>query len=100
MSRISAERLRSLRNGIDVDRLLRDQLRVATRVRGGWLRFLCPVCGEFDTATNPRTNLARSFRCRRNFNSIDLVMVVRRCGFRDAVDFLEKRVKPANSRGF
>ncbi len=64
-------------------------------MRGGWLRFLCPCCGEFDTATNPWTNLARCFRCERNFNPIDLVMLERRASFLEAIRYLEKRVKPA-----
>ncbi|WP_208596420.1 hypothetical protein [Desulfonatronospira thiodismutans] len=41
------------------------------------------------TACNPRTNLARCFRCERNFNPIDLVMVVKGLNFREAVEFLQ-----------
>lgn len=92
--RISEERLRRLRNDVDVVDVIRS-LRLATRTRGGWLRFLCPLCGEFDTATNPKTNLARCFRCEKNFNPIDLVMADRRCRFLDAVAYLEERVTPA-----
>lgn len=92
--RISQERLRQIRNEVDIVRVIR-QLGLSTKIRGGWLRFLCPCCGEFDTATNPRTNLARCFRCQRNFNPIDLVMVDQGLGFLDAVDYLEKRVIPA-----
>jgi hypothetical protein len=40
----------------------------------GCFRFLCPLCNGFDTAVNPKTNLARCFRCEKNFNTIDLVM--------------------------
>ncbi len=92
--RIAPQRLRRLRNEVDIDGVIGD-LEIPTRERGGWLRFLCPLCGEFDTAINPKTNLARCFRCRRNFNPIDLVMVDRRGNFLDAVAYLEKRVKPA-----
>ncbi len=55
----------------------------------GYFRFLCPVCNEFNTATNPKTNLARCFGCRRNFNPIDMVMVVKRMNFKDAVEYLK-----------
>jgi len=67
----------------------------------GILRFLCPVCKEFETDTNPRTNLARCFRCERNINPIDLVMALERCSFLEAVTFLEPLLtgKPAQSRG-
>ena len=92
--RVSAKRLRRLRNDVDIVSVIRG-LELPTKVRGGWLRFLCPCCHEFDTAINPRTNLARCFRCERNFNPIDLVMVDRRASFLDAVRYLEKRVKPA-----
>ena len=45
----------------------------------GYFRFLCPLCGDFNTATNSRTNLARCFRCEKNFNPIeasDLLLMV------------------------
>lgn len=90
--RIPAERLRELRNDIGIV-LVIHALRLPTRMRGSWLRFLCPACGEFDTATNPKTNLGRCFRCKRNFNPIDLVMVERGVSFLDAVSYLEERVK-------
>ena len=92
--RIAPEHLRRLRNEVDITRVIGD-LEIPTRKRGGWLRFLCPLCHEFDTAINPKTNLARCFRCGRNFNPIDLVMVDRGARFLDAVAYLEKRVKPA-----
>jgi hypothetical protein len=41
------------------------------------------------TAYNPRTNLARCFRCQKNFNPIDLIMVVKGYNFRKAVEFLQ-----------
>jgi hypothetical protein len=92
--RIAAERLRRLRNEVDIVSIIR-RLDLPTKMRGGWLRFLCPLCGEFETATNARTNLARCFRCERNFNPIDLVMLERNCPFLEAVSYLEKRVRPA-----
>ena len=61
------------------------------KISEGYFRFLCPLCSEFNTATNPRTNLGRCFRCRRNFNPIDLVMAVRASSFLDSVEFLAQR---------
>jgi hypothetical protein len=40
------------------------------------------------TACHPKTNLGRCFRCQRNFNPIDLVMVVKGLCFQEAVQFL------------
>lgn len=84
---ISRQRLRHLRNRVPIDRLF-DELDVPTKHHDGYLRFLCPLCREFNTATNPKTNLARCFRCGRNFNPIDLVMVVTDSSFLQAVEFL------------
>ena len=38
---------------------------------------------------NTKTNLARCFRCKRNFNPIDMTMTVKRYSFIQAVRFLE-----------
>ncbi len=85
---IAPERLRELRNRIPIDRALAF-VDLPVKHREGYLRFLCPLCGEFNTATNPRTNLGRCFRCKRNFNPIDLVMAVQGCSFLAAVARLE-----------
>jgi len=92
--RIAREELRWLRNGIDIASLL-DALAIPWKWRDGYVRFLCPLCSEFQTATNPRTNLARCFRCKRNFNPIDLTMVERGCAFLDAVRYLQRTPPPA-----
>ena len=86
-TRITDTELRRLRNEVDIARLIR-HLGIPSKWREGYFRFLCPICNEFNTATNPRTNLARCFRCRENFNPIDLVMRVERLSFLQAVDFL------------
>ncbi len=88
MSRTIREaELRQLRNDVDIVELIR-HLGVPSKSREGYFRFLCPICGEFNTATNPRTNLGRCFRCCENFNPIDLVMRVEGLSFLDAVRFL------------
>ena len=90
--RYSKKLLHQLRNDLDVAALIRDVLRLPCKIRDGAFSFECPCCHGFDCATNPRTNLARCFHCQRNFNPIDIVMVVHRCGFLDAVDFLRHRL--------
>jgi len=87
MERHSPDMLRRLRNEIPINGLIR-RLDLPWEMRGGYLRFRCPHCHTFDTATHPQTNLARCFRCAHNFNPIDLVMAVRRVPFLDAVHYL------------
>jgi DNA primase len=98
MSRLTAEHLRALRNQISIERLIGLYLRWPCKRREGIFRFLCPLCQEFNTATNPRTNLARCFRCQRNFNPIDFVIVVHRCDFLQAVAYLEPFLPEAQPR--
>lgn len=85
--RFSAGLLRSLRNDFPIARVL-EVLELPVKISDGYVRFLCPKCREFNTATKRETNLARCFRCEENFNPIDLVMLVRRVNFIDAVEFL------------
>ena len=86
--RIAADRLGQLRNNISIAGLIQCNLGLPWKHSEGYFRFLCPLCNEFHTATNPKTNLARCFRCNQNFNPIDIVMIVERCSFREAVRFL------------
>jgi hypothetical protein len=87
-NRLPPDMLRQLRNQIPINILIEKFLKLPTKVSEGYLRFLCPLCSEFITATNPKTNLARCFRCEKNFNPIDMVMVVKQMSFRSAVDYL------------
>jgi DNA primase len=84
----SKELLTKLRNNIPISTVIGDVLEIPSKTSDGYFRFLCPLCNGFDTATNPKTNLARCFGCRRNFNPIDMVMAVRRTNFREAVEYL------------
>ncbi len=86
-TRIPPDLLRELRNNINI-RALIQYLGIHTKTTEGIFRFLCPLCSDYHTATNPRTNLARCFPCERNFNPIDLVMVVEKASFLEAVHFL------------
>lgn len=87
-NRLPPEMLRQLRNQIPITILIEKFLKLPTKVSEGYLRFLCPLCSEFITATNPKTNLARCFRCEKNFNPIDMVMAAKQMSFRSAVDYL------------
>lgn len=85
----SSQQLYTLRNDIAVQMLIEKTLRIPWRVTEGCFRFLCPLCNAFDTAVNPKTNLARCFRCEKNFNTIDLVMLVRQADFVRSAKFLQ-----------
>lgn len=84
--------LRTLRNEIPIDEVIVDLLNLEQKRDRKMLRFRCPLCGNFHTATNHKTNLARCFDCRRNFNPIDMVMCVGKCSFIDAVEKLKDKI--------
>lgn len=86
--RYSKTLLRKLRNDIPVQLLIANILKQPNKISEGYFRFLCPVCSEFTTAVNPKTNLGRCFSCRQNFNPIDMVMYVKSYSFTQAVDYL------------
>jgi DNA primase len=88
--RFSSEELYSLRNDISIDAVIKNALHIPSRISEGCFRFLCPLCNEFNTAVNPATNLARCFYCKRNFNTIDLVMAVTQSDFVDSVRYLRE----------
>ncbi len=88
--RISPKILRKLRNDILIEKLITNTLRIPYKHCEGYLRFLCPLCLEFHSATKKETNLARCFCCKKNFNPIDMVMISRQMDFLAAVVFLKK----------
>lgn len=88
-NRYSKQTLWNLRNTIPIALLIADILDIPCKTQGAYFRFLCPLCNGFDTATNPKTNLARCFTCKKNFNAIDLTMTVNHQNFRQAVQFLQ-----------
>lgn len=97
--RFSSQELFELRNAIPIDRLIKDQLQIPSKVSEGVFRFLCPVCREFNTAVKPATNLARCFCCLKNFNTIDLVMEVRKTEFTESVLFLKTVLAQIHGQG-
>ena len=86
--RYTSDDLMRMRNQIPIAYLIAEILTLPWKQSEGYFRFLCPDCAEFNTARNEKTNLARCFRCERNFNPIDMVMAVKRCSFLDAAQFL------------
>jgi len=88
--RFSKEELYKLRNDIPVEDVIKNALDIPWKNTQGSFRFLCPLCNEFNTAVNPETNLARCFRCEKNFNTIDLVMVITQSDFVHSIRFLKE----------
>lgn len=88
MKRFSSEELNRLRNNVAVRIVIEILLQLPHKEVEGVYRFLCPVCGEFETGLNPATNLARCFRCSKNFNPIELVMADRGLSFVQSVKLL------------
>jgi len=89
MKRFSKHELFRLRNSIDINTLISETIQIPSKIREGYLRFLCPICSHFDTATKRETNLARCFRCERNFNTIEIVMAAKRLNFIESVKYLQ-----------
>ncbi len=83
------QELYRLRNNIPVDKVI-EKLGIPSRISEGYVRFCCPVCKEFNTAVNPKTNLARCFLCKKNYNPIDIVIKVQGFSFINSVKWLQK----------
>ena len=94
--RFTHHQLYTLRNDIPLDALIEKALCIPSRVAQGYFRFLCPLCKQFNTAVKPETNLARCFHCEQNFNTIDLVMTIRKLDFVESVRFLQDYHKSAS----
>jgi len=88
-SRYTRQQLFILRNHIPIDRVF-DALDIPSSIQAGQYRFSCPVCNGQNTGINPKTNLARCFNCKKNYNTIDIVMKVMDVGFIESVAYLEK----------
>jgi len=87
--RFSSGYLKFLRNKVPIDTLIATTLDIPSKKSESHFCFLCPLCREFNTSTNPKTNLARCFRCNKNFNTIEIVMTVHNCSFLESVQFLK-----------
>lgn len=87
MHPFTKQQLFRIRNEIDIDWLISDKLNLERQFNGMW-RFRCPLCLQFNTATQKKTNLGRCFSCQKNFNTIDLVIYSKKLNFIPAVQFL------------
>ena len=85
----SSDFLRHLRNDIPINDVIVNLLNLEVRNDCQMLRFRCPVCQNFHTAINHKTNLARCFDCKKNFNPIDMIITVEKCAFVEAVKILK-----------
>ena len=90
--RFSDVELYRLRNELPVRKVIETMLQLPSKEVEGVFRFLCPRCNEFQTAIHPRENLARCFRCQRNFNPIELVMAASELDFVSSVKFLQREI--------
>ncbi len=86
----SSRELYVIRNLVPLRELIEKRLEIPCKDVEGVFRFLCPKCGEFQTAINPGTNLSRCFRCATNFNPIELVMADKQMSFVESVKFLKR----------
>ena len=88
---LSADLLRRLRNDLPMSVTLAALGRDGppAKMSEGYLRFLCPHCGEMRATVNPRNNLAHCFCCKKNLNNIDLLLTLD-YDFCSAVSLLER----------
>ena len=96
MKRLSKHELFKLRNSININTLINKILKLPSKISEGHLRFLCPRCSHFNTATKRETNLARCFRCERNFNTIEMVMAAKNLNFIKSAQFLQALLAESN----
>lgn len=94
---ITRDYLRRLRNEIDFAHLFR-YLRWPHKRTDGKLIFVCPQCSESQASVNPKTNLARCFRCEKNWNPIDFTMDVHHIEFLEAIGQLENLLPNHSNR--
>ncbi len=86
----SSQLLRKIRNDIPIEIIIGKTLQIPNKRSDEGFRFLCPICSEFYTATMSKTNLARCFCCKKNFNNIDIVMIVTGFSFVKVVKYLSQ----------
>jgi hypothetical protein len=87
MTPFTKEQLFQVRNEINIDWLISEKLCLERQFNTMW-RFRCPLCHDFNTATQKTTNLSRCFSCQKNFNTIDLVIYCKKINFTPSVNFL------------
>ena len=88
-----------IRNEIPVVSLIQ-RLDWPNKYREGDLFFLCPHprCSEFQVKKTPEANLGHCFACDRNFNTIDLTMLIEQVEFVAAIEILAPLLPARQSR--
>lgn len=86
--RFSDRQLYQARNHIPIRYVIETLLTIPSETVEGVFRFRCPLCASRDTAIKAETNLSRCFPCSKNFNAIDLCMLVKSMNFVESVKFL------------
>jgi DNA primase len=86
--RFGDEELYNVRNRIPIRHIIENLLAIPSETVHGVFRFRCPLCAGRHTAIKPETNLARCFDCGKNFNAIDLCILVKHTDFVESVKFL------------
>ncbi len=94
--RFSDRQLHQARNHIPIQYVIETLLAIPSETLDGLFRFRCPVCAGRHTAVKDKTNLSRCFHCARNFNTIDLCMIVKRMTFVESVKFLIEHSRPTS----
>ena len=89
-ARFSGEQISAIRNRVPIRKVIQELLELPNKEQEGFMRFLCPCCGEFRTSVHRTENIGRCFLCEKNFNPIDLVMADRKLGFIQTVNLLSQ----------
>lgn len=89
MNKLKSDYLRKIRNNIPINIVIADFLKLEWKSTKSYFKFICPLCKSYNTTVYCKTNLARCFECNKNYNTIDITMIVKRCNFLDAVHFLD-----------
>ena len=82
------QQLFQIRNHIHIRTVIENLLDIPSIKEGNAFHFRCPLCAGYNTAVKTSTNLARCFPCGKNFNTIDIVMLVRDLDFVKTVELL------------
>ena len=87
-TRFTSQQLFTLRNHIPIRKVIESFLDIPVKTNQDIFRFRCPLCAEYNTSINSCINLARCFHCEKNYNPIDMVMIVRHLNFAETVELL------------
>lgn len=95
--RFSRQELFAIRNDIPINTVI--EKIIPSRFSEGYFRFVCPICNEYRTSTDPKTNLARCYRCELNYNTIEIVKYSKGLNFVEAVYYLKRHYQSFLQKG-